>query len=56
MKAEGIERALEVGRVSTHAIDEYHRAFLSEVCESGRRLELLIDLDRTEELGLKDEG
>jgi hypothetical protein len=56
MKADNIERAREVGRVSTHAIDEYHRTFLSEVCESRQGLELLIDLDRTEELGMKDEG
>ncbi len=34
---------------STHAIDAYHRAFMSAVVESRRPLELLIDFERSRE-------
>ena len=46
MKAGSIEGALKVGDESKHAIDEYHRRFMREVCASGQKLELLVDLDR----------
>jgi hypothetical protein len=45
MKAENMERARAAGRASRHAIDEYHHRMMSEICESGQRLELLVDLD-----------
>ena len=46
MKAESFERAKEVFQKSVHAIDEYHRNFKSECWEDGKKLEMLIDLDR----------
>ena len=46
MKAGSIEGAQAVANNSKHAIDEYHRRFMREVCASGRKLELLVDLDR----------
>jgi hypothetical protein len=54
MKATDMSRAREVARNSTHAIDKYHRGVMKEICESGKGLELLLDLDRIE--GTTDEG
>jgi hypothetical protein len=64
MKAESMERAREAGRKSKHAIDEYHHGVMREICESGQRLELLVDLDRVGEAAsgespttrMRDEG
>jgi hypothetical protein len=36
---------------SLHAIDAYHQQFKKDTWESGRRLELLVDLNRLDELG-----
>lgn len=36
-------------QMSTHAIDEYHRAFMGAVVESRQSLELLVDFDRIDE-------
>ena len=48
MKAADIRKAGETGKSSTHAIDEYHRQFKRDTFESGRKLELLVDLERFE--------
>ena len=48
MKAESMERAKEAGRDSTHEIDAYHRQFQRDTFEYGKKLELLVDLDRIE--------
>ena len=59
MRAESIERAREAGRASKHAIDEYHHRMMDEICESGRKLELLVDLDLSGEAAterMKAEG
>ena len=45
MKAEDFERARAVGRASAHPIDAYHHQFQRETFESGKRLELLFDLN-----------
>ncbi len=37
-------------RKSFHPIDEYHLNFKNETCEDGKKLELLIDLDRISEI------
>jgi len=46
MKAESFEKAKEAAEKSVHAIDEYHQNFKRECWEEGKKLELLIDLDR----------
>ena len=38
LKAGSIEGALKVADNSKHAIDEYHRRFMREVCASGQKL------------------
>jgi hypothetical protein len=48
MRAADMDRAQEVGRTSETPIDQYHKAFKRDVIESGRGLELLIDLERGE--------
>lgn len=50
MKAESFERAMETFEKSVHAIDEYHQNFKKECWEDGKRLEMLIDLDRISEI------
>lgn len=47
MKAESFERAKEAVQRSVHAIDEYHQNFKRECWADGKKLEMLIDLDRT---------
>lgn len=49
MKAESFEKVKEASEKSTHAIDEYHRKFMSETYEDRNQLEILIDLDRIPE-------
>ncbi|CAN5720185.1 hypothetical protein BH24ACI2_BH24ACI2_14260 [soil metagenome] len=46
MKAESFEKAKAVFEKSVHAIDEYHQNFKRETWEDGKKLEMLIDLDR----------
>jgi hypothetical protein len=46
MKAESFERANKVSERSTHSIDKYHQNFKGETFEDGKKLKLLIDLDR----------
>ena len=48
MKAESLQKAREAGRNSTHEIDAYHHQFQRDTFESGKKLELLVDLDRIE--------
>ncbi len=50
MKAESFEKAKEVVKHSVHAIDEYHQNFKRECWADGKRLELLVDLDRISEI------
>lgn len=49
MKAESFERAKEAVQKSVHAIDEYHQDFKRECWTDGKKLEMLIDLDRISE-------
>jgi len=51
MKAESFEKAREAAVTSTHDIDSYHRQFKNETWESRKQLELLLDLDRSDEVG-----
>jgi hypothetical protein len=46
MKAESFEKANAAVEASVHAIDEYHQNFKRECFEDGKRLEMLVDLDR----------
>ncbi|MGC9348197.1 MAG: DUF6176 family protein [Anaerolineae bacterium] len=46
MRAEDMARAQELGRTSEASIDQYHKEFKRDVIESGRGLELLVDLER----------
>ena len=50
MKAESFEKAREAVQKSVHSIDEYHQNFKRECWEKGEKLEMLIDLDRIEEI------
>jgi hypothetical protein len=50
MKAESFEKAKEAVKHSAHAIDEYHQNFKKETWETGKKLEMLIDLDRIPEI------
>ncbi|NOT45470.1 MAG: hypothetical protein HOP14_12785 [Acidobacteria bacterium] len=50
MKAESFEQAKEAAASSTHAIDEYHKAFKRDTWGVRKQLERLIDLDRTDEV------
>ena len=47
MKAESFEKAKTAVTHSVHAIDEYHQNFKRECWMDGKRLEMLVDLDRT---------
>jgi len=49
MKAENFEHAKEAAIRSTHEIDDFHMKFKEETWEDGRKLEILIDLDRIDE-------
>ena len=46
MKAESFEKAREAVQKSVHALDEYHQNFKRECWAGGKKLEMLIDLDR----------
>ncbi|MBC7909673.1 MAG: hypothetical protein H7Y30_04180 [Pyrinomonadaceae bacterium] len=50
MKAESFERVAEASRNTVHAIDAYHHQFTRDTYEEQKPLELLIDLDRIEEV------
>lgn len=50
MKAVNFEKSREAFEKSAHAIDEYHQNFKSECWEDGKKLEVLIDLDRIGEI------
>lgn len=50
MKAESFEKVNKIFEKSVHAIDEYHRKFMNENYADRKKLELLIDLDRTSEI------
>jgi len=50
MKAESSEKAHEAVQKSVHAIDAYHQNFKKETSETGKKLEMLIDLDRIPEI------
>lgn len=50
MKAESFEKSRHAYEVSTHDIDRYHQQFKEETWESGKQLELLVDLDRIGEV------
>ncbi len=50
MKAESFEQAQQAVATSTHDIDKYHQEFKRSAYESWKPLELLVDLDRIEEL------
>ncbi len=50
MVAESFEQLKAVVEASLHDIDAYHHQFKRYTWESGRRLELLVDLNRLDEL------
>ncbi len=50
MRAENFKLAKQAVKNSLHAIDEYHQNFKKECWESGEKLEMLIDLDGTNEI------
>jgi hypothetical protein len=50
MKAESFERSKAAVKNSVHAIDEYHQNFKRECWAGGKRLEMLVDLDRFSEI------
>ena len=50
MTAESFEKAQQAVATSTHDIDRYHQEFKRSAFESRKQLELLVDLDRIEEL------
>jgi len=50
MKAENMEKSRAVAKKSDRSIDAYHQKFKEETWESGKRLELLVDLDRIAEV------
>ena len=52
MKAESLQKAKEAAVTSTHEIDKYHKEFKRDTWGSREQLELLLDLDRIEELTL----
>jgi Family of unknown function (DUF6176) len=49
IRAESLEQSQEAVKKSTHAIDAYHQAFKKDAWESGKGLELLVDLERVNE-------
>ncbi len=50
MKAESFAKAQAVFEKSVHGIDEYHQNFKRECWEDGKKLEILVDLDRIPEI------
>ena len=50
MKAESFAKAGEAAQKSAHSIDEFHQNFKRETWADGKRLELLVDLDRISEI------
>jgi hypothetical protein len=50
MKAESFEKSKQAVENSVHEIDEFHQQFKRETWEDGKKLELLIDLDRIPEI------
>lgn len=54
LKAGSFEKSAEVAQKSLHEIDEYHRRFMQETRVDGTKLELLLDLDRIDELKDRD--
>ena len=50
-KAESFDRSGRAVEASTHDIDRYHQQFKKDTWESGKQLELLVDLDRISEVG-----
>jgi hypothetical protein len=49
IRAESLEQSQKAVEKSVHAIDAYHQAFKKECWESGKRLEVLVDLNRVGE-------
>ena len=49
MRAESFDKATEAARKSLHDIDAYHRAFKRDTWGTRTELELLLDLDRTDD-------
>ncbi len=47
MRVDDLDASRAAVERSTHAIDAYHRAFMNDVIESHRELELLVDFDRS---------
>lgn len=47
MRAESVEKAANAAAASVASIDEFHRQFKREVWVEVRKLELLVDLDRS---------
>jgi hypothetical protein len=54
MKAESFEKSRRAVEASTHDIDRYHKEFKKANLESGKQLELLVDLDRIAEATKSD--
>lgn len=50
MRAKSFEKVKDSIKKSTHSIDKYHQNFKAETYEDGKKLELLIDLDRISEI------
>jgi hypothetical protein len=50
MKAESFEKSRRAVVASTHDIDRYHQQFKKDTWESGKQLELLVDLERITEV------
>jgi len=48
-RAERLEQLQEVVENSQHEIDAFHQAFKKDCWESGKQLELLVDLERINE-------
>jgi hypothetical protein len=50
MKAKSFEKSKQAAAASTHDIDRYHQDFKRSTWEGGKQLEVLVDLDRIDEL------
>jgi Family of unknown function (DUF6176) len=50
IRAESLEQSQKAIKKSTQAIDAYHQAFKKDCWESGEELELLVDIERVDEL------
>jgi hypothetical protein len=48
LRAGSLAQAAEAAKRSTHELDAYHQQFQKDAWESGRALELLVDLTRLE--------